>query len=343
MSPASHRLAFLGGVGIGCYCWYLLRRAQRAEAKNAALVARRNALALELMGTRNKFMHSDDSLTVGRAFVPLPTDVFIVTYPKCGTTWMTQILNLLRCGGEMPRFGEITELVPWDILAHDCGQTLSDRQIASPRLFKSHESWEHVAKGARYVYVARNPLDAFHSFHKFMPAYMGLEATDVDEEAFARAIFAGASISGQIWHHFVGWWERRHEPDVLWVFFEDLCDDLRGTVERVARFVGIEPSEELMRKVVAQSSFDFMSSAEHAHHFDDHFVRSKVGPAMGLLDLDAPRHVSKVRRGGGRVGSRRALPAAVARRLDEKWAAVVAGPTGCASYDELRAAVSAGR
>ena len=48
-------------------------------------------------------------------FEARPKDVWIVTYPKCGTTWMTQICHMLR-GGDM-NFGEITEVCPWDEMA----------------------------------------------------------------------------------------------------------------------------------------------------------------------------------------------------------------------------------
>ena len=69
---------------------------------------------------------------VGRAlpvsFAPRASDVFVVTYPKCGTTWMTQICHQLRTGGD-EAFGEITEVVPWDVLALDCGQDL-DADVA---------------------------------------------------------------------------------------------------------------------------------------------------------------------------------------------------------------------
>ena len=73
-------------------------------------------------------------------------------------------------------FGEVCEVIPWDILALDCKQTLEDEQVCNPRVFKSHESYPDIAKGdgVKYIYVARNPLDAFVSFHKFM--YVGLLA-----------------------------------------------------------------------------------------------------------------------------------------------------------------------
>lgn len=142
-----------------------------------------------------------------------------------------QIVHALRTGAEIEKtmaFGEITEVVPWDVLAHDCGQDLSEPQCAVPRAFKSHATWENICKGARYVYVARDPLDAFYSFYKFLPAYTNLKPGDITQEQFAEAIFAGVSHSGQIWHHFLSWWEQRTNPDVMWIFYEDLKEDLPG-------------------------------------------------------------------------------------------------------------------
>ena len=125
---------------------------------------RKEQLAVALLSTRNRLMHAEDSTRIGRSFSPKSDDVFVVTYPKCGTTWVTQIVHSLR-GGTMD-FDDINEVAPWDTMAHFCGQDVNAPQAWAPRLFKSHETREHVAKGGRYIYVARNPLDAFVSFHK---------------------------------------------------------------------------------------------------------------------------------------------------------------------------------
>ena len=69
---------------------------------------------------------------------------------------------------------------------HDCGTIL---------LYTNLRTWQ----------VARNPLDAFVSFYKFLPDYDGLEPGDITMEQFKDAIFAGAAQAGQIWHHFVSW------------------------------------------------------------------------------------------------------------------------------------------
>ena len=54
------------------------------------------------------------------SFRPRPSDVFVVTYPKSGTTWMTQICQMLRRGDI--NFGKITEVCPWDARAAMSGQ-----------------------------------------------------------------------------------------------------------------------------------------------------------------------------------------------------------------------------
>mmetsp|Transcript_59959 Transcript_59959/g.137468 ORF Transcript_59959/g.137468 Transcript_59959/m.137468 type:complete len:349 (-) Transcript_59959:513-1559(-) len=338
-TEAMLKFATVSGAAAALCVWYALTLRRRIEALQRQLdqqATRRDELAMELMSTRNKFMHSPESVVAGRTFKPAPSDVFVVTYPKCGTTWMMQIVHALRTRADM-NYGEITEVVPWDILAHDCGQALDGEQVALPRAFKSHEAWADVSKGGRYIYVARNPLDAFVSFHKFLPAYIGLGASDISYEAFAKAIFAGASLSGQIWSHYAGWWEQRHHPNVLWIFFEDMKDDLRGTIARVAEFLQIAADSALLDKVAEVSSFAFMSSEQHAHHFDDHFVRAHVLPKMGLAP-DTKTAISKVRKGGGRVGERKSIPMDVIALLEARWEQHMVPATGCSSYDELRAA-----
>ena len=105
---------------------------------------------------------------------------------------------------------------------------------------------------------------------------------DISMHEFADSIFAGVSESGLIWNHFLGWWKHKDDENVLWVFFEDLKEDLRGEVERIAKFMQIAYTEELIDLVTKQSSFDFMSAPENNHHFDDHFVFEKVKVRMGL-------------------------------------------------------------
>jgi hypothetical protein len=291
-------------------------------------------------------MHSEKSVKHGQSFKPQQDDIFITTYPKCGTTWTSQICHILR-GGDM-NFEEIGTVVPWDILALDCNQNLNDKQVAKPRLFKSHEDWAHVPGGgakkdarrgdheAKYIYVVRNPKDAFVSFFNFMPAYTGLKSGSLTMKEFADAIFAGVSQAGGIWRHFLSFWEVRERPNVLILFFEDLKEDLRANVKIVADFMGIQ-SEKRINTAVEKSKYSFMRA--HASQFDDHFVFDCVKRRMGL----GPKHVfkvGKVRKGGGKVGESKNIPSDVQDLLDKRWSEVLSETTGCQNYEAFRASLS---
>jgi len=315
---------------------------------------------IELMRHRNSLMHSEESVRKGREFATRSTDVFIVTYPKCGTTWMTQLCHQLRCtrarapSVDAMGFGEITEVVPWDILASDCGQRLEDDQVCEPRLFKSHESASDIARGARYVCVVRDPMDVFHSFYHFLPPYMGIPHGAVTREAFADAVFAGASHSGQCWDHFLGWWDRRHEPETLIVCFEDMKENLEKVARRVARHLfppgaggsgsaAADLGEAALAGACERSGFEAMR--RDASKFDDHFVRRKMWTRVGIDESEwAPAggaHVGKVREGGGAVGrGREATSPELRRRIDARWDDVMR-PRGFETYAAFRAAIEA--
>lgn len=294
--------------------------------------------ALELMGQRNKGMHSEQSVAIGREFCPRPTDVFVVTYPKCGTTWVTQICHQIRTGGHM-EFEEISEVCPWDILAHDCGQDLDADHVAKPRVFKSHEHAGDIAKGAKYIHVCRDPEDAFISFYRFLPAFDAIPPGSISVEEFATAIFGGVSHSGGIWDFFTGWWERRTDPNVLWVCYEDLKSNLRKQISRIAAFMEVPLDDALLSKVEEMSSFAYMQA--HSVQFDEHFVFQKVRDQMGIPPdyVFGEVVVSKVRSGGGVTGEGQSLPKGVLDMLRHRWQISVETQTGFGSYNHLREAV----
>uniref|UniRef100_A0A7S4RHN4 Sulfotransferase domain-containing protein n=1 Tax=Alexandrium monilatum TaxID=311494 RepID=A0A7S4RHN4_9DINO len=294
---------------------------------------------LELMARRNKGMHSEKSVAAGRSFTPRPTDIFITTYPKCGTTWVTQICHQIRTGGHMD-FEEISEACPWDILAFDCGQDLDADHVASPRVFKSHEGAGDIANGAKYVHVCRDPDDALISFWRFLPAFAGIPPGQISVREFTEAVFGGVSHSGGIWDFYVGWWERRNDPDVLWVCYEDLQANLEAQIRRIAAFMAVPLSDELLAIVKEKSSFAYMQA--HSRQFDEHFVFEKVRDQMGIPKDYAfgDVSVSKVRAGGGTVGEKQQLPAEVLEMMSTRWEQSVYAKTGLRSYADLRAAVS---
>src|SRR5258707_1257282 len=92
---------------------------------------------IEEMHQRMENFSTPEGWQKGLDYRPDPTDVFIVTPPKCGTTWMQQIVHGLRTRGSMD-FDDISRVVPWINMAHDMGIDIYEPQMATPRAFKTH-------------------------------------------------------------------------------------------------------------------------------------------------------------------------------------------------------------
>jgi len=277
------------------------------------------------MHERMESFSTDEGWKRGLAYKPDPTDVFIVTPPKCGTTWMQQIVHGLRTRGSMD-FDEISSVVPWINMAHDMGIDIYAPQAANPKAFKTHTPLNEVPKGGKYIVVLRDPKDALISHYHFFENFF-FEKGSIDIETFAKEHY----IPGRdVYKHITALWGQHQDENVLALCFEDMKRDLAGTVEKVAGFIGMPMDQELMDIVVKQSDIKFMQ--EHKDQFEDHLVRkARSGPMR--LPLDG--QLNKVR--NGQVGdSNNALPDEIKQELDNIWQDEITSRTGLHSYDELR-------
>jgi aryl sulfotransferase len=60
------------------------------------------------------------------------------------------------------------------------------------------------------------------------------------------------------YYHAASFWQYRHPRNLLIVHFNDLLEDLKSQMRRVARFLGIEVAEEEWPALVAAARFDAM-------------------------------------------------------------------------------------
>lgn len=261
-----------------------------------------------------------------------PSDVLVATFPKCGTTWMQQIVHGLRTRGSMD-FEEISLVVPWIEISAMLGIDINAPQVAEPRAFKTHMQWDRVPKGGKYIYGMRDPTDTLLSFYHFMNGVM-FERDTIDVDGFYASMFSRHPVFGTYWSHVRSWWEQRHRDDVLILCFEDMKRDHEGAVRRIAAFIGISADEELIALSTRQSTFEFMRA--HERQFDD-------APTIAVftrMDGLPPARTTKVRT--GRVGDGASLPANLRATLDEVWRREIEAPLGIRSYEEMRARLAAG-
>ena len=294
--------------------------------------ARRPRSLAEMREARGRF-DNRSGRERGLAFRPRADDVLIATAPKCGTTWVQQIVHGLRTRGSMD-FAEITEAVPWLEMAAALGLDPEGEQAARPRAYKTHLTWEEIPKGGRYIHVTRDPRDVLVSQFRFHEGWW-LEPGAVGIDEYARDQFLGPEPPGRFWTFLLSWWPRRRDPDVLFLAYEGMREDLGAALRRIAAFIGCPLDPALEAVVLRQSSIEFMRS--HAGQFDDHPVRAVLDAACGL---PPGSDSSKVRRGA--VGEHAALvsPETVAA-LDRRWAATIGAANGLPDYPALRGRLAA--
>ena len=283
---------------------------------------------LAAMRERMQHFRSDESERRADETLALATDVFIATYPKCGTTLLQQMLHTLRTRGDMS-YNEITEVVPWLESAWDIGIDPGAQQVASPRVFKTHRPANRLPNVGRFIHMTRDPVSLADSFYRFFSGW-AFEAGGISVDEFAQEMILGGSGSGLYWHHVLNWWPRRQEENVLFLCYEDFLDNPAAIISRVARHVGITLDSELAKMTLRHTSLKFMRA--HAVKFDDHLLREHLDPILGL---PPGGETHKVAPSGVR---RRKLSTFVRDLFDQRWQETIGQTLNLRNYDELRRA-----
>lgn len=289
----------------------------------------RIATTFEEMNKKFDNFRTPEGKTYAESFVPEPTDIYISPHAKSGTTWTQQITHCLRTRGDMD-FEEIMEVVPWVAMAYDTGIDLHAPQKALPRLFKSHLTWDEIPKGARYIYIVRNPKDVSVSDYNFLGNWI-FETKEISLDEFVRTNYVE---SDNYWKHISSWWSQYNNPDVLFLCYEDMKADLEITIRLVARFMQIKLDNDLLAITLEKASFQFMKT--HNHQFNDHMIRDHRNAAMNL-----PSHATTSKVKNGTVGQHKAhLSDELAQTIDSHWQTQTPPEYGLHCYDDLRDKIS---
>jgi hypothetical protein len=196
-----------------------------------------------------------------RSYIPHSDDIFIVTYPRSGTTLVQMILYQLLTDGEMD-FAHIQEWSPFYESRIQNGQSFEE--FPSPRVFKSHLYYKLIPKGpCKYIYVVRNGKDVAVSAFHFSQSHMGAK---LDFGTFFDLFLKGKYRFGSWFKHVGQWWENRHNLNVMFLTYEELTRDRERAIKKIIDFCGKKVEPEKFSRIMERSSFAFMK--QHEDKFD---------------------------------------------------------------------------
>lgn len=205
-------------------------------------------------------------------FKARPTDVLITTAPKAGTTWMQQILHQLRSGGD-DSFESIFDVVPWIEYPNPerdwRTRIAAFERLPDPRIFKTHCTRQQTpgADIVRIVLTSRDPRDCCVSmYHHQMNLSDAARATfDLAAPASFDEFFDRWMGFGAWYRNVASWWPHRGDPNVLWLRYEDLVDDLEQGIDRLLPFLGWRLDPAARARVLEYCSFAWMK--RHSDRF----------------------------------------------------------------------------
>jgi aryl sulfotransferase len=223
-----------------------------------------------------------------RHYRPRPTDIIISTYPKSGTTWMQRIVGMLvfQSAEPMPLY----QISPWvdRRFTYSIDAMIEQLEAQTHRRFpKAHLPLDGLPlyDEVKYVHVARDGRDVSMSWHHHHAGYEAEHIADMrrvglEDDLIGRDHPEWLPDPADEFHRWLTesivpghddglphpsyfqfektWWEERHRENVLLVHYNDLKQDLRGQIARLAEYLEIEVSRVLLHQISEAASLDAM-------------------------------------------------------------------------------------
>jgi aryl sulfotransferase len=225
-------------------------------------------------------------------FQPRADDIVIATFAKCGTTWTQRIVDLLVFQSpEIRPFGDIS---PWldSTFFNPVDEDLATLEAQTHRRYiKSHlpfdalPVWDQV----KYIHVGRDGRDACLSWQNhmqgFRPEFMQRIAVQAMQLAAAKGVAPAMPppapddpreflvqwldqqeappAPGEDLRFFdfeATYWRERDRPNLLFVHYNDLKQDLASEMRRISEFLEIDTPESLLPDLVEAASFESMKA-----------------------------------------------------------------------------------
>lgn len=221
-------------------------------------------------------------------------DVFIITYPKSGTTWTEEIVSLIYNDGNPNKVKN--KLLAYRVEHLEVGRPIGHmrhlRKLKSPRLMATHLPLSLIPKQLRQakckiIYVVRNPKDNAVSYyhHHRMSTFLGNYKGSWGD--FLTLFMKGYLVYGSWFEHVLPYWRfcQEHPDRILFIAFEELKMDLPGMVSKIANFLEHPLTPEAIKAISSHCTFEQMKS--------NNMVNREVLPISDLFDMTQSKFMRK--------------------------------------------------
>ncbi|XP_018582881.1 sulfotransferase 1 family member D1-like [Scleropages formosus] len=209
------------------------------------------------------------------SFNPDPSDILISTYPKAGTTWTQEIVDLLLHKGDAEACKRAPTVVRIPFLEIVTPPPIPSglellSQMKPPRVIKTHLPIQLVPEGfwknkCKVIYIARNAKDTLVSYFYF--DQMNLTQPEPGPwDGYIHKFMKGELAWGSWYDHVKGYWEEREKKNILYLFYEDMKENTRREVERIMRYLDLSIPDDVITQIIKLTSFKVMKDNPMANY-----------------------------------------------------------------------------
>ncbi|XP_010835585.1 PREDICTED: sulfotransferase 1A1 [Bison bison bison] len=200
------------------------------------------------------------------SFEAWPDDLLISTYPKSGTTWVSEILDLIYQEGDLEKCQRAPVFLRVPFLEFKAPGVPTGVELLkdtpAPRLLKTHLPLALLPKTLldqkiKVIYIARNAKDVAVSYYHFY-RMAKVHPDPGTWDSFLEKFMAGEVCYGSWYQHVREWWELSHTHPVLYLFYEDIKEDPKREIQKILEFIGRSLPEETVDHIVQCTSFKEM-------------------------------------------------------------------------------------
>lgn len=189
-----------------------------------------------------------------------PRDVFLVTYPKSGTTWLGFLLANILHGARSSALNLRTylEYIPDINDLNSSGGDLSQySHLPDPRFFSTHSPYEPAF--SRVIYMLRDPRDVMVSY------WHHTRLLDPSFDLSFKDFITRHPQWPSDWHEHVQQWAVDKHANVIVLKYEHLKVDALHEVRKVLDFIDYGWDDVIVRRAIEASKFERMKALEVEH------------------------------------------------------------------------------